>query len=250
MTLPKNHFFIFDGGTGIKELSNYLIEQNKFPIVGKIFISHPHWDHINGIPFFAPLYMKGNEFEILGASHYDINVEKIISDQMSSVYFPITTKEFAAKLAFHNLTEESFNIDEIQIQTILLNHPGRCLGFRVQYKNKIFCYITDNELYLEGMPYYNQFDVDRLVQFINEADVVVIDSTYTDEEYLKKVNWGHSSVSRVVDIVDKAKVKLVCLYHHDPDQFDIDIKLKLQQAKSLLKERGIKNSMHCTAGRR
>lgn len=237
LSLAKKHFFIFDAGTGIKRLSSHLLKQNKFPMSAKIFVSHPHYDHINGIPFFVPLYMKGNEFEFFGAPQGDINVEKIIGDQMDSIYFPITLKEFAAKISFHDLKEETFNIDEVQIQTILLNHPGKCLGYRVQYDNKVFCYITDHELYLEDAPYYNQFDVDRLVKFIDQADVLIIDSTYNDAEYISKIGWGHSPVSRVVDVADKAKVKLLCLFHHDPDQLDKDIDFKLREATTMLESR-------------
>lgn len=235
LRLPKKHFFIFDAGTGIKVLSSYLINQNQLPFSAKIFITHPHWDHINGLPFFLPLYMKGNEFDIYGPNNEKIGIEKILSEHVESVYYPVSMKEFGAKHTFHDLTEEKFNINDIQIQTMLLNHPGQCLGYRVQYKNKAFCYITDNELYLEDAPYYNQLAVDHLIQFVHEADVLVIDTTYSDDEYLKKIFWGHSSVSRVIDIADKAKVKLLCLYHHDPDQSDKDIDLKLKHAKSLLK---------------
>lgn len=247
LSLGKKHFFIFDAGTGIKKLSNYLIHQKRFPISAKIFISHPHYDHINGIPFFAPLYIKGNEFEFLGAPAGEMSIEQVIADQMDSVYFPITVKEFAAKISYRNLTEESFDTDEAHIQTLLLNHPGRCLGFRVQYNNKIFCYVTDHELYLEDVPYYNQFDVSRLIHLIQDANVLVIDTTYTDAEYISKIGWGHSCVSRVVDVADKAKVKLLCIYHHDPDQFDKDINFKLQEARLLLETRG--SSTRCIAPR-
>jgi len=247
LSLGKKHFFIFDAGTGIKKLSNYLVQHKKFPLSAKIFISHPHYDHINGIPFFVPLYIKGNEFEFLGAPYGETSIEKIISGQMDSLYFPITLKEFAAKISFHDLSEESFNIDEVQVQTMLLNHPGRCLGYRIQYNNKVFCYITDHELYLENESYYNQFEVDRLIHFINEADVLVIDTTYTDAEYVMKIGWGHSCVSRVVDIADKAKVKLLCLYHHDPDQFDKNIDFKLREATTLLETRH--SSTRCIAAR-
>ena len=237
LRFAQKEFFIFDAGTGIKALSTHLMKQGKFPLSAKIFISHPHWDHINGIPFFIPLYIKGNEFEFLGTSHSGLSLEQLISGQMSNVYFPITLKEFAAKVSFRSVVEETFNIGDIQIQTMLLNHPGRCLGFRVEYKKKVFCYVTDMELYLENSTSYNQFDVDRLINFIKNANLVVIDSTYMDDEYLKKINWGHSSISRVVDVVDKAKVKTMCLYHHDPDQMDADIKNKLKQAKAMLKSR-------------
>jgi CheY-like chemotaxis protein len=237
LSLAKRYFFIFDAGTGIKKLSNYILRQKMYPLSAKIFISHPHYDHINGLPFFAPFYIKGNEFEFFGPGLGDEGIEKIIAGQMDSIYFPITVKEFAANITYHNLKEESFNIDEVNIQTIILNHPGKCLGYRIQYNNKVFCYITDHELYLENAPYYNQFEVNRLVQFINHADVLVIDTTYTDAEYVNKISWGHSCVSRVVDVADLAKVKLLCLYHHDPDQFDKDIDFKLREATSILGSR-------------
>lgn len=247
LNLGKKHFFIFDAGTGIKNLSNHLIKQKRLPLAAKIFISHPHYDHINGIPFFVPLYMKGNEFEFLGAPYEEKGIEQIISGQMDSIYFPITLKEFAAKISFRDLKEESFNIDEVLVQTMLLNHPGRCLGYRIQYNDKIFCYISDHELYLENLPYYNQFEVDRLIHFIKDANVLVIDATYTDAEYAMKIGWGHSCVSRVVDIADKANVKLLCLYHHDPDQFDKDINFKLRQATAILESRQSKT--RCIAPR-
>jgi phosphoribosyl 1,2-cyclic phosphodiesterase len=201
----------------------------------KIFISHPHYDHINGIPFFVPLYMKGNEFEFYGADQPELNFHDQISNQMDSVYFPVTIKEFSSTVSFHSLTEEKIKIDDINIETMLLNHPGRCLGFRVEYKGKVFCYVTDNELFLdtdEGR--YNQFEVDRLINFIREADLLIIDATYTDNEYVKKIGWGHSSLTSVVDVADKAKVKLLCLHHHDPDQSDDDIDAKLKQAQEIL----------------
>ena len=245
LTFGTKHFFIFDAGTGIKELSNYLVKHNKLPISAKIFITHPHYDHVQGIPFFAPLYMKGNEFEIFGVSQGEASIEKQISDLMDNVYFPVTTNEFAAKLTFRDLKEEEFFVDELYVKTIFLNHPGRCLGYRVQYRNKSFCYITDNELYLEDSPHYNKHEVDRLIEFVKDTDMLVMDATYSDEEYAQKVGWGHSCISRVVDIADKANAKVLCLYHHDPDQFDKKIDAKLAHAKALLKARN--SSTRCIA---
>jgi phosphoribosyl 1,2-cyclic phosphodiesterase len=238
LRIADKYFLIFDAGTGIKELSNALIRDKKLPVSAKIFITHPHYDHINGMPFFVPMYMQGNHFDIYGTNHGHLSIETLLSNQMDSVYFPVTMNEFEADLRFHNINEEAFQIDDLQVKTILLNHPGRCLGFRIDYQQKSFCYITDNELYLEDSPHYAQAEVDRLVEFIKDADLVVMDATYNDEDYPKKVGWGHSCVSRTVDVADKAGVKTLCLYHHDLDQTDNDIDYKLKQAQEMLKARG------------
>ncbi len=100
------------------------MQKNKFPMSAKIFISHPHYDHINGFPFFKPLYMQGNEFEILGASHGDISLEKLLSDQMDSIYFPITMNEFCRQIKFPRFGEDSYDIEGVKVKTLLLNHPA------------------------------------------------------------------------------------------------------------------------------
>lgn len=233
---PDNTFFIFDAGSGIKELARHIAKLQKAPFAAKIFITHPHWDHINGIPFFMPFYIQGNEFEIFGSNHHNMSFDKLISDQMNSVYFPVTMKEFAAKVTFRTLDEEEFSIGNIQIETTFLNHPGRCLGYRVTYKGRSFCYITDTELYLDSSQSYNEFDNQKLITFIKDADILVIDSTYSDEEYKTKIHWGHSCISAVVKAAHTAGVRLMCLYHHDPDQFDTDIDNKLRTAEAELKK--------------
>ena len=155
---------------------------------------------------------------------------------MDGVYFPIRIKEFAARVYFRDLKEQEFEIDQIKIKTMLLSHPGYCLGYRLEYKEKIICYVTDNELFPETSPYYNLDYFEKLSQFVNSADYLITDSAYTDEEYKSKINWGHSPVSQVIKLADHAKVKKLFLYHHDPDQTDQDIDNKHSLAKDLLKK--------------
>lgn len=245
LEFPRENLFIFDAGTGIKELSDYLMENKRFRIEAKIFISHPHWDHINALPFFAPLYIQGNDFEICGPSHGDISMCDLISGQMDGVHFPINIKEFSSRVYFRDLAEEEFDIDGIKIRTMLLNHPGHCLGYRVEYKNKTICYVTDNELYPKSSQFYNKNYFSKLVSFVKNADVLITDCTYNDEEYESKISWGHSSTTQVVDLADRAGVKTLYLFHHDPNQTDDDIEAKLKTAQEMLKKK--KSATRCLA---
>ena len=235
----KGQFLIFDAGTGIKALSDALLARNKRHLEAKIFISHPHWDHINALPFFVPLYIPGNEFEVLGASHGNISMRQMISAQMDGIYFPIRLKQFGARVYFRDLEEEEFSLgDGITVKTKLLNHPGKCLGYRIEYKGRSICYVTDNELDLEDSEFFNPFYVKNLTNFIRGTDVLITDATYFDEEYKAKVGWGHSCISRVVDLAHEAEVKSLHLFHHDPDQDDAAIQRKLETAQALLAEKG------------
>ncbi len=233
---PKDNLFIFDAGSGIKSLSDHLMSQNISGMHAKIFISHPHWDHINALPFFVPLYIPGNEFEVFGASHGSVTMRELISAQMDGVYFPIRIKEFAARTYFKDLREEEFKVNDILVKTMLLSHPGTCLGYRLEYKQRSVCYVTDNELFPEGSRDYNPNYWSKLTSFIKGTDILITDTTYTDEEYLTKVKWGHSAVSQVTKLAHDAGVKELHMIHHDPDQGDDDIDAKLKTAQDLLTE--------------
>lgn len=244
MSFPDESYFIFDAGSGIRTLGDALMRRGG-RVTAKIFISHPHWDHINALPFFTPLYIRGNEFEILGAAHGDRSVRDLIKAQMDDVFFPITLREFGASLSFRDLREETIEVGSIQVKTMLLSHPGYCLGFRMTYKGRSVCYITDNELYLPTMPQYNPHYVERLIDFVRDADVVITDTTYTDEIYPQRVDFGHSSVSQVVDFVHRAKVKELYLFHHDPSETDDDVERKHAAACKALEKLG--SSTRCIA---
>jgi phosphoribosyl 1,2-cyclic phosphodiesterase len=234
LEFPRQQLFVFDGGSGIKALGDWLISQKRQNIHAKILISHPHWDHINAIPFFAPLYRQGNEFEILGSNQGDSTMRELISAQMDGVYFPITLAAFAARVYFHDLDEENIILNDIEVKTMLLSHPGKCLGYRVNYNGRSICYITDNEMFLEDSEFYSPHYEKKLQDFCRNADALITDSTYSDFEYESKVGWGHSCISKVVNLAHNANVKSLYLFHHDPDQTDSDIDAKLEYATSLL----------------
>ncbi len=234
MQFGKDNFFIFDAGTGIKELSDSVMKSRRSLTKAKLFISHPHWDHINAFPFFVPLFIPGNDIEVMGAAHGNVGIESLLSHQMDGVYFPINIKEFGAHVHFRNLSEESFEIEGIKIRTMLLKHPGNCLGFRIEYNGKIMCYVTDNELYPDDCPFFDASYVKHLTGFVADADVLITDVCYSDAEYPRKINWGHSRPLEVCRLAHDAKVKRLYLFHHDPSQDDVAIEAKLAEAQKHL----------------
>jgi phosphoribosyl 1,2-cyclic phosphodiesterase/CheY-like chemotaxis protein len=237
--------YVFDCGSGIKNLSDRLLADQERRVTARIFISHPHWDHINTIPFFAPLYFQGNQIEIHGPYQGDLTIERVVSAQMESVYFPVTIREFAARLLFRDLREESLSFGPVTIDTMLLSHPGYCLGYRVSCHGRRICYVTDNELYQPDDPRRDERYVERLAEFVHGADVLITDTTYRDHEYPAKVDWGHSSVSQVAELAARAQVKRLHLFHHDPDQSDDDIDAKLGETRAALESR--KAPVDCAA---
>jgi len=233
--------YIFDCGSGIKQLSDRIMRETVAAgerFSGRIFISHTHWDHINTVPFFAPLYLRGNQIEIFGPYQGDLSIEAAISAQMESVYFPVTVREFGARLLFRDLREETLQFGHVRVDTMLLRHPGYCLGYKLTCRGRVICYITDNELYLPTDARHDARYVERLAQFVRGADVLITDTTYRDHEYPSKVDWGHSCVSQVADLAARAEVKRLHLFHHDPDQTDADIDVKLAETRAELTRLG------------
>jgi CheY-like chemotaxis protein len=238
--------YVFDCGSGIKRLSDRIMAggiAQRF--AARIFVSHTHWDHINTVPFFAPLYMRGNQIELFGPYQGDLTIARAISAQMESVYFPVTIREFGAHLVFRDLREESLEFGPVRIDTMLLSHPGYCLGYRLTARGRTVCYITDNELYLPSDARHNPRYVQQLASFVSKADVLITDTTYRDSEYPSKVDWGHSCVSQVIDLAARAEVKRLHLFHHDPDQTDELIDRKLEEAREGLAKMG--SSVICEA---
>ncbi len=239
---PGKPIIVFDAGSGIKNLGQSLLgKRNNI----KFFLSHGHWDHINAFPFFAPLYVAGNKVEVFGPRNFNKSVEAMISEQMSQIYFPITVSEFACHIQYRDLQNQSIDISGIEVKSFLLSHPGKCLGYALHLADKIFCYVTDNEIYDKNHANHSPEYYENLKNFIRNADVLVIDSTYRDHEYPAKINWGHSSISQVVHLAHDANVKNLYLFHHDPSQGDKEIDEKFVEAKELLKALKSETICHC-----
>lgn len=210
---------IFDGGTGIAELGNSMIRQggNK---QADIFFSHLHWDHIQGLPFFQPLFNEGNDFRLYGEDKDEMKFKEVIEGQMNKPYFPITMKMMKSSYEFFSIRpNEEITFDEdIVIKTFPVNHPNGCLAYRIKKGNSSIVYCTDTEAMEENKK--------EFLEFIREADVLIYDSHFTDEEYFgakdsqAKKNWGHSTWEEGTRISKQADVGYLILYHHKENRSD------------------------------
>jgi phosphoribosyl 1,2-cyclic phosphodiesterase len=215
--LVGDHCLIFDGGTGLRVLGQHLVPHS--PFAAHMFFTHSHWDHIQGFPFFAPAFVPGNRLDIYGAIAPDgSTVEQRLSDQMLHPNFPVPLKIMPADLRFHDLDiGDSVTIDDIVIETALLNHPGEAMGYRVNWQGYAAAYITDTEHFSDRLD-------ENVLHLARQADVMIYDATYTDEEYYaeksSKVGWGHSTWQEAVKVAKAAGVKTLAIFHHDPVHSD------------------------------
>ncbi len=217
---------IIDSGTGIYALGRALMASGAKGLRGHILISHTHWDHIQGFPFFGPLFDAGNEWHIYGPKGLDQSLRETLAGQMQHTYFPITPDQFGATIRYHDLLEGNFEIGDIKVATQYLNHPALTLGYRLTADGASVAYCCDHEPYSRGLgsglgEIAGQ-DL-RHAEFMNGADLVIHDAQYTAAEYESKVGWGHSSGEYVVGLARHASVKRVALTHHDPARDDASI---------------------------
>ena len=205
---------IFDAGTGIRLLGhwNFRKKINR----GTLFFSHTHWDHITGFPFFAPAFHPDHEYTLM-AGHLNAmgGLRKVLAGQMSQPMFPVPLETMRAKLNFKDFVSgDTIDLtDEIRVRTCVLNHPDGATGYRVEYKGQSICYVTDTE-HVPG-----ELD-ENILGLIEGADIVIYDSTYTDDEFPAKVAWGHSTWQQGVRLCQAPNAKSLAIFHHDPDHED------------------------------
>ncbi|MDR1316290.1 MAG: MBL fold metallo-hydrolase [Spirochaetales bacterium] len=247
----ENRLVIIDAGSGLRALGDFIMRNDlpKGPVNTDILISHTHWDHIMGFPFFAPIYLKSTNLRIYGpVSYEEERLEEVIGGQLRYRYFPVRQDELSAHIEYHELKEASFELgDGIFVTTKYLNHPILCLGYRLEYKGRVFCTAYDTE------PFRNVFPTDpsdpgydesaaregalaaeeeneKLVRFLQDADVLVYDTQYTREEYeASKTGWGHSTFEYAMQTADRAGVKKLYFFHHDPLRTDSQLEALAQK---------------------
>jgi len=214
---------IIDAGTGANALGKALMEQGR-AARGHILISHTHWDHIQGLPFFAPLFVAEAEWHIYGPRGIGKTLQEVLAAQMDYAYFPVALNAFAAKLHYHEIVEGGFLVEDVWITTQYLNHPALTVGYRLEADGASMVYASDHEPHdrgaAEGHLEPGKSGDAAHVEFIRAADLVIHDAQYTAAEYPAKIGWGHSTIEYAVDVAMAANVKKVALYHHDPNRGD------------------------------
>jgi phosphoribosyl 1,2-cyclic phosphodiesterase len=233
---------ILDAGTGIRELGRALVARGDGePIVGDIFLTHAHWDHIQGIPFFAPLFGKGNHFTIWGSRSLQTSLDQVVRGQMSPVVFPVSFEELQARVDFQELAEERRAGNGYAVSAIAVRHPGGALGYRFTTGNadgRALVYVSDNELSQEARYDDAPGWRGKLVEFVRGASILVHDSMYTAGEYSTFVGWGHSTQDQAVELALDADVERLVLFHHRPERSDDEVDRCVERCRALVARRG------------
>lgn len=209
---------VIDCGTGVHELGQHLLARSSGPIHGHVLISHTHWDHIQGIPFFAPLFVAGHRWDFYAAQGFGESLRETLAGQMEYTYFPVTPEAFNAGVHYHHLGEGSFRIGDALIRTRYLNHPALTLAFRIEVDGAVLVYACDHEPHDREAANGGALKGEDLehAEFLRGADLVIHDAQYSAEEYPRKVGWGHSTVEYAVRVAVAAGARRLALTHHDP----------------------------------
>jgi phosphoribosyl 1,2-cyclic phosphodiesterase len=244
---------ILDSGSGIRGLGLALAAEFKDrPIRVSVLITHTHWDHIQGFPFFMPAYNPRNEVTIFGFEGARQGLQSTLSSQMESPYFPISMQQMPGNISIQEVKGLDFKVGSVPVSAQFLNHPGACTGYRLATPGGDISYLPDVELFqrlrasaefkteflqLEDRQFDNEQDR-KVVEFIQGSEVLIIDAQYNASEYQQHTGWGHSCVEDAVAFALKAKVRRLFLFHHDPDHDDEEISRMVARARQMVFRRG------------
>jgi phosphoribosyl 1,2-cyclic phosphodiesterase len=232
VTSPGGTMLIIDCGTGAHDLGQHILKEKPTGNVGSILISHTHWDHIQGIPFFAPLFVPGNSWTFFAPRGFGDTLRETLAGQMEFTYFPVTLDAFGAKVEYRDLTEQTFEIGDVRITTRFLNHPALTLAYKLECDGATVVYSCDHEPHshelADGCGQIHGQDREHS-EFFRGADLVIHDSQYTPAEYATKIGWGHSTPHYAAQMCRAAGARMLALTHHDPTRTDDQIDAMLAE---------------------
>jgi phosphoribosyl 1,2-cyclic phosphodiesterase len=233
VTSRDGDVIIIDAGTGIRRLGSRLLAGGQ--LTCSVLITHAHWDHLMGFPFFKPLYMKGTKIGLYGCAYVQESVKQMISRVMVAPYFPVDFGQVAAEFDFHAVCETTFSIGPVRVSTIQLSHPNQGLGYRFTEDGKSFVFLTDNELTLRhaGGASYEDY-----LRFADGADLLVHDAEYTREQYQMTKGWGHSVYTDALRLAQDAGVKQFGLFHINQERTDADMDRIVDDCSGIIRENG------------
>jgi phosphoribosyl 1,2-cyclic phosphodiesterase len=248
----NDEIIVLDAGSGIRPLGIELEREfGTQPIKLSLLVTHAHWDHIQGLPFFKPAYDPKNEITIFGFDETGATFRQILAEPMKSPFFPIAMRELSGKIQIKKLSEMTFSIGTVQVRAAFVNHPGGCAGYRLNTSAGSVAFLPDHEPYEfflhsaranhltpEQAKRTAANERAELVQFLHGSDMLILDAQYTDEEYEKYIGWGHGSVSSAVSLALDAEVHRLVLFHHDPNHDDHMVDKMLDYGRSLVRKSG------------
>jgi len=241
--------FIIDAGTGIRELGFDLMRRAAGgPIKGRLFIGHTHWDHIQGFPFFTPLFLPTTKFQIYGMHGTSQSFQDVMAGQMHPTYFPLQLKDLGSKPDFHEMNGP-LQAGPVRVTYHFLNHPGITVGYRFEHEGKAVSYISDHEPYgaLNPKGQFSEKEDLAIAKFVAGSDLLICEAQYTPDEYKMKRGWGHSTFADILDLAQKAEVKRMALFHHDPLHDDAKLDARLVDSLALISSR--KLAIECFAAK-
>jgi phosphoribosyl 1,2-cyclic phosphodiesterase len=231
--------FICDAGSGIRELGKDLLTRKPRPKRLHLMISHAHWDHIQGFPFFAPAYLKTMRINIYGQNASDNHAYQVLSGQMGSSFFPVSFKQLGAKIVADSLQDGEKKIDGVLVRSFAVNHPGGCLGYSFEKDGRKIVYMTDNELEIaKGDVFPDEANTgplrrvpEELARAAEGADLAILDAQFDEKQYATRKKWGHSTCFSTTDLAIRAGAKNLALFHHDPESTDVFLDQKTEECR-------------------